>query len=290
MNKNISLFLKGILMGVADIIPGVSGGTLALIVGIYEKLIAEIGSIDLRLFFQFKLKRFFDEFDYKFLGILFCGVLTSFALFSRLVHFLLENHPKEIFSSFLGLILAATLIIIMRYKLWSKYYLMIVILSSILTWIALGVGGISLTPNFPMIFISGIIASSAMILPGISGSYILVLLGMYKFMIGHIKSLPNLESLLIAGVFSLGVLIGILTMSKILKKLFNWKPELVLSLLIGVVIGGIRKIWPWTLEASSQLRLPSLGQSAELKQLGLAVGCFLILVCLELFVKRKENI
>jgi len=244
MKFNKSLFFKGMLMGVAEIIPGVSGGTLAFITGIYKELIDSIKSVNLdslKLLFKFQFKNFWYQINGNFLSTLLIGMIVSILILSRFIAFLLDNHHFKIWGFFFGLIICSAFII---FKSISK----LTTVSYLLLSLGLGLSGyISLvapssTPNTNIfIFLSGAIAISAMILPGISGSFILVFLSKYEFILSSLNSFEvNVLTIFLAGCVT-----GLVTFSRLLSYLFKNYYDNVVSTLVGFLFGSLIKIWPF---------------------------------------------
>jgi len=231
-------------MGIAEIIPGVSGGTIAFITGIYEELINSIKSINassLKLLLSFKLSLFWKQINGSFLLTLLVGMLTSILALSRVIVFLIEEHPFKIWGFFFGLIIASTIVIFYQIKLVnSKVFISALIGLIISSYIALEAP--SSTPNSNLfIFLSGAIAISAMILPGISGSFILVFLSKYEFIL---NSLNNFDIAVIS-VFVGGCVVGLVTFSRVFSYLFKKYNDVVISVLVGFLLGSLFKIWPF---------------------------------------------
>ena len=249
----ITLFFKGIFMGIADAIPGVSGGTIALLLGIYEELISTISSLNVNLLIDLKqngFKSFWKKLNGNFLVILITGIGISLIFFIKISSKLLNDYPMFIWSFFLGLIIATVYVIFKLIKTWDYINIIsafaTIILSSILSSISVNSSDeISLL----YILVCGIIASSAMILPGISGSLILVIMGVYKVLI---DSVNNLEISIIF-TFIIGAITGLISFSKILSWLFNNYKNLTYSIMLGLVIGSIGKVWPWKQNEMVQL-------------------------------------
>jgi len=240
----IELVLKGFCMGVADIIPGISGGTIAFILGIYEELIRSIKSFDwqfVRLFCRFRFKEAFSTVAWKFLGAVLCGIVTAIFTLSKIVSWLIHNKPVLIYSFFFGLILATIPIIARIIKEWTLSKIVTVALAALATYFFVGMLPLATPEAAWFVFLSGAIAISAMILPGISGAFILVLLGKYQFILEAV----NQRDFFILSVFVLGVVVGIVSFVRILGWLFNKYHDLTVTVLTGVVIGSLRKIWPW---------------------------------------------
>ena len=244
MKSNLVLYLKGLAMGAADIVPGVSGGTIALITGIYEELISSIKNINTQLMktlFKKGIRQFWKDLNGTFLIILVTGIFTSVILLSRVIVFLLENHEYKIWGFFFGLIIASAFVILKDIKTLNLKNIIIVLFGFA---IAAGVvlSNTTTLPNTDLyIFLSGSIAITAMILPGISGSFILLLLSKYEFIINAIKDFD----LRIILVFGFGCIFGLLIFSRLLHFLFqNYKDNL-LCTLSGFLIGSLIKIWPF---------------------------------------------
>ena len=276
----IKLFFKGVFMGIADAIPGVSGGTIALLLGIYEELISSISGLNFNLITKLKkngFKSFWESLNGNFLITLVLGIVISLILFVKISASLLTSHPLYVWSFFLGLILATVYVIYKLIESWNLVNmistLLMIAFSIILTSDSLD---ISDDTNLFYILICGIIASSAMILPGISGSLILVILGVYKILV---EALDNLDIRIITS-FIVGAIIGVISFSKILKWLFRNYKSLAYSIMLGLVIGSIEKIWPWNKSFSAELSNLDLFVSISLVILG-----FIIVFLLE---KRKK--
>jgi len=252
MKSRLILYLKGVAMGAADIVPGVSGGTIALITGIYEELITTIKNINLDLFKSFfasGYKKFWIELNGNFLITLVLGIFTSVILLAQVIVFLLENHEYKLWGFFFGLIVASAVLILKDIQSFSI---------NLAFWVLVGIiaaGAISLSnstniPNTDVyVFFTGSIAITAMILPGISGSFILLLLSKYEFIINAIKDFE----LRVIIVFAAGCIFGLIIFSRFLHYLFqNYKNNL-LSLLSGFLIGSLIKIWPFRQNIETRL-------------------------------------
>ena len=272
----ITLFFKGIFMGIADAMPGISGGTIALLLGIYEELIESISELKISLFSKLINKgfiSFWKKLNGNFLLVLVSGIGISLISFVKISASFLESFPLFIWSFFLGLIFATVYVIYKLINQWHNlnfFFLIISIIFSIFlsSFSAYDTDEISLL----YILFSGIIASSAMILPGISGSLILVILGVYAYLI---KALDNLE-LIVIFTFISGALIGLLGFSRILKYLFNNHRDATYTIMLGLVIGSIEKVWPWNKSFSAELSNLNLFLSISLVILG-----FVIVILLE---------
>jgi putative membrane protein len=242
--KSIGLVLRGMAMGAADVVPGVSGGTIAFITGIYEELIETISNVNLSLFSTLKeegLKAFWKQLNGNFIVALFLGIGISIVSLSKILGSLLQTHPSLLWSFFFGLIIASVLYMAKQVPKWN-----------ITAFIGLIIGagivlGISLIPPFGQstslayIFVCGMIAICAMILPGISGSFLLLILGAYQTIIGAV----NDKDLKIISVFAIGCLVGLLAFSKVLKWIFKNYKNITFAILTGFLVGSVYKLWPW---------------------------------------------
>lgn len=265
----IVLSVKGFCMGASDVVPGVSGGTMAFILGIYEELIDAIKSFDLKglqFLVTLKFRPLLDRISWQFLLAVGIGILAAIFSLSKLLSWLLQNRPIFIWSFFLGLILASVLSVSRRVEAWR-----------ILTWLCL-VGGtlgsyflVGLVPvatpnDYWFLFLCGAVAICAMILPGISGSYILVLLGKYQYVLDAV----NYRDFLVLGLVAAGACVGIIAFSRILGWLLKNYHDLMVATLTGLMIGSLRKVWPWkeTLESV----VDSHGQMVPLVQSNILPG------------------
>jgi putative membrane protein len=245
----IILYLKGMLMGIADLIPGVSGGTIAFITGIYEQLLEAISSIDGTFFkclLSFKLKEAFSRVHLKFLLVLLAGVGTSVLVFARLMHFLIYEYPIPTWGMFFGLIGASIIILGKEIEsFFSVKSLFWVVLGAVLAFVIVGLIPVTTPEYFWWIFICGLIAIMAMILPGLSGSFLLLILGKYQYITGAIKNPFSSENFLILCVFAAGAITGILGFSKVLNHFLKHFRSQTIAILTGILIGSLRKVWPW---------------------------------------------
>lgn len=245
----VILWIKGMLMGAADLVPGVSGGTIAFITGIYESLLEAVASINKRVAasaLRFQIKETLSQIHVRFIATLGFGMACSILGLAHLMHYLITNHGVPTWGLFFGLI-AASIIIVAREVEDRKH-------PENIAWIAAGavfaylfVGMIPVeTPNgYWFIFLCGVIAISAMILPGLSGSFLLLIFGKYAYITGAIKDPLGDGNLVILGVFAAGASIGLLGFSKVLNWLLKHKRPQTMCVLTGILIGSMRKIWPW---------------------------------------------
>ena len=245
LKEYVVISLKGMAMGAADVVPGVSGGTIAFISGIYEELLNSISSFNFSLINVFKnegFKSVWIKVNGNFLVSLFVGILISVLSLAKLIESMLENHPIVIWSFFFGLVLASIIYIGKQITKWTKVSFLCLILGAILAFYITTLNPMVSANSSPwFLFIAGMIAICAMILPGISGSFILVLLGAYKPVLNALNT-KDFVSIII---FLVGAILGLLSFSRILKWLFSTYKNYTLATLTGFIIGSLNKIWPW---------------------------------------------
>ncbi|MDO5981814.1 DUF368 domain-containing protein [Flavivirga spongiicola] len=236
--------LKGLAMGAADAVPGVSGGTIAFISGIYEELISSISNINVSLFktlFAKGLKAFWAQLNGNFLLALASGIIISFVSFMKLAKYLLENHPVLIWSFFFGLIVASIYFIGKQISKWNILVIVALIIGAGIAFYITRLPALATNESPLFLFFAGAIAICAMILPGISGSFILIILGAYKTLSDAIHDMDIKKILIFAG----GAIVGLLSFSHVLKWLFKHYHNITLALLTGFIFGSLNKVWPW---------------------------------------------
>jgi putative membrane protein len=243
--KDYSLVtLKGLAMGAADVIPGVSGGTIAFISGIYEELLNSIKSINLsslKLLFTGKFADFWKAINGTFLLSLVTGIAISIISLAKGLKYLLDHYPILIWSFFFGLVLASTVYVARTITKWNLSTIVAGIVGTIIAYLITIITPAEANTTYWFIFLSGAIAICAMILPGISGSFILVLLGMYKFILESVSEFKITVIL----TFLVGAAIGIISFSNVLSWLLKKHHNLTISLLSGFMVGSLNKVWPW---------------------------------------------
>lgn len=240
----IVLGVKGFCMGASDVVPGVSGGTMAFILGIYEELIDAIKSFDLKSFQFFvtlKFRPLLGRISWQFLLAVGIGIFTAIFTLSSLLSWLLQNRPVFIWSFFLGLILASVVSVSRRVEAWRILTWLCLVGGTLGSYFLVGLVPVSTPNDYWFLFLCGAVAICAMILPGISGSYILVLLGKYQYVLDAV----NHRDFLVLGLVAAGACVGIIAFARILGWLLKNYHDLMVATLTGLMIGSLRKIWPW---------------------------------------------
>ncbi|MBB13511.1 MAG: hypothetical protein CMC78_04995 [Flavobacteriaceae bacterium] len=255
ISNNLSVFIKGVAMGCSDLMPGISGGTIALILGVYKKLIHSINAISIKNFKTLTVDLFWKKINGNFLLSLFSGILSAVFTFSFIIDFLINTYPIFLWSFFLGILVTSIFILKKHVNQWSYLNIGLLILGSFISFFITQISPKSNDIGLIYLFFCGFIGIIAMILPGISGAYILLILGAYQTVLNLIKMaikssisfdinilIPIYTKLFI---FGLGILIGLRVFSSILKWLLDNENDKTMSILIGLMIGAIHKIWPW---------------------------------------------
>ena len=263
--------VKGACMGAADVIPGVSGGTIAFIMGIYDEFVGSIAKIDaeaVRLLFKGKIRDFWKHINGNFLLAIICGIGASVVGLAGLMQMLLSEHPIQTWAFFFGLIVASSIFILRGIKGWKVREGLFLVFGVILGVVVCTLSPTETPEALWFIFLSGSIAICAMILPGISGSFILLILGKYQFIMGVISGLVAGvdfgRNIVILGVFLIGAVCGIIGFSKFLHWLLaRWHKETLITL-AGFIIGSLVKVWPWSnTEAIVSSQFPEAAALAE---------------------------
>ena len=247
-------------MGAADIVPGVSGGTMALILGIYQRLISAISHVDLSLLGHVRERRWADAFahaDGRFLITLAAGIGTGVVSLASLMHHLLEHEMGLTFGAFFGLILASSWLVARMVGDWTPTCGAAAALGAIFAFWLTGLVPVVVTPSYGYIFFAGTIAICAMILPGISGAFVLLIFGVYYHVTGVLKALASgsisLDNLATLVVFGLGCVTGLLIFSRVLRFLLDRAHALTMAVLCGFMFGSLRKIWPFKVEIDASV-------------------------------------
>lgn len=294
--------LKGVAMGAADVVPGVSGGTIAFISGIYEELIGSINQVNLKLLTTLRkegLANAWKQVNGNFLLSLLIGIGVSVLSLAKLIRHLLETQPVLIWSFFFGLVLASIIYVGKKITRWYPGTLLMLIGGAVLAYFITTLTPQEAEVTYTYVFFSGALAICAMILPGISGSFILLLLGMYKPVLDAI----HFRDFGVIAVLMAGAVVGLLSFSRLLKWLFDHYENLTLAVLTGFILGSLNKIWPWKEVLESEMingKLKILKEQSVLpssydgeSQLGMALFFGLLgfgfILLLERFADQKTN-
>ncbi len=246
--KAAALSLKGLCMGSADVIPGVSGGTIALITGIYEDLIGALRSFDMNVvqkILAFDIKGALAKVHIRFLLALFSGIIVAILSLARLMNYLLHYHPVPTWSLFFGLIVASILVVGKQVGNWLGKAGICFVAGIFAASVIVNLMPITTPEALWFIFLCGIVAICAMILPGISGAFILLILGKYEFITATLRDPFLAENIMVIIVFCLGCVIGLAGFSRVLNYLLKSYHNLTLAFLAGLITGSLQKIWPW---------------------------------------------
>jgi putative membrane protein len=254
---------RGLCMGAADIVPGVSGGTIALILGHYERLLTAISHFDAKLLRQMKsgrVKEALKYIDFRFLLGLGGGILTGIVGFASLMHYLLQEQAAYTYASFGGLILGSSYLIALRLNYWNLTRLMLFVLGGLAAWQICVLNPTQANLNPLSAFLAATVAICAMILPGVSGAFVLLLLGLYHPITELIKGLPRgeitSEGLLVIAAFGGGCAVGLLAFSRLLKWLLNHRHDATMAFLVGLMVGSLYKVWPFQRVTEATAVLP----------------------------------
>ena len=240
----VFITLKGMAMGAADVVPGVSGGTIAFISGIYEELITSINNIDLSLIKMLRkdgIKAVWNKVNGNFLLALFVGIFISVLSLAKFLSWLLENEPILLWSFFFGLVVASIFMVGKEITRWNMGSIVVLLLGAALAFFITELPASDNVDSLPYLFLSGALAICAMILPGIPGAFILVLLGSYKTILDAVHE-RDFKIILTVGI---GAIFGLLSFARLLKWMFNHYKNITLALLTGFILGSLNKIWPW---------------------------------------------
>lgn len=297
------LFLKGLGMGSADAVPGVSGGTVAFITGIYEELINSIRSFNakaIRLLLSFKIAEFWKHINGTFLVVLLVGIATAILSLSKVIVYLLANYPEMLWAFFFGLIIASALVVSKQIKSWNVGVMLALLIGGGVGYLITIVTPTETPEALWFIFLSGMIAICAMILPGISGAFILLLLSKYEYIINAVSE----RKLGVIAVFMGGAVVGILAFSHLVNFMLKKFYSITVAFLTGLMLGSLNKVWPWKttlttytdrhgeikpLTQSNVLPNDYVGESYFWYCIILAIGGFLLVYLLEKFMKVENK-
>ena len=292
-------YLKGMAMGAADIVPGVSGGSIALIAGIYQELLDSINAFNwnnLLLLKSFRIKEFYFRMNGNFLLSLVLGIMTSIFALSRVITYLMDEHPIPLWSFFTGLILVSAFLILKEIKKWNLVVIVSIAIGTAFAWWVTNLPPTTTPNDHWFTFVAGAIAICAMILPGISGSFVLLILGQYERILQAVMD----KDFFTLALFASGCLVGILSFSRVVAFLLRRFHAATIGLLSGFMLGSVNELWPWKLvtswrTSSSGKEVPFLtenilpgdylAQVGLQPQLGWAIGAFFFGIGLVLFIE-----
>jgi putative membrane protein len=252
MKQKLNIFVIGLVMGAAEIVPGVSGGTIAFITGIYERLLSSLKHFTPRLLLLLKDEGFlavWRRVDAEFLLLLFGGMGTSILLFAAGISYLLTHQPIMLWSFFFGLVLASSWLMSRQIDRFSLNRAAWAVAGIGIGVVVTGLAPIELAPTPLFIFLGGAVAVCAWILPGISGSFILLILGLYGFVIEAIRQLDITTLMFLAA----GCGLGLISFAQVLSRLFKHRRDETLAILTGFMLGSLIKLWPWKQTLAYQL-------------------------------------
>jgi len=284
------LTARGFAMGASDIVPGVSGGTMALILGIYEELIQSVRSVlnpeAIKLLLRFKIKQALDLLPWKFLVSVALGIFLAIFSMSYALEWVLEHYPSLLWAFFFGLVAASILMIGRKIKRWHVMPILSIIVGAVGAYTVVGLVPMETPNTWWFWFLSGVIAISAMVLPGISGAFILVLLGKYKGLLSAVTNQDFFTLFLVVA----GAGVGIVSVAQVLGWLFKRYHDMTVAFLAGMLIGSLRKVWPWKESLDSvQNVLPSSFTWEVVLAVVLLVAGFALISGLNLWAARRET-
>lgn len=291
----LAIYIRGLAMGISDVVPGVSGGTIALITGIYPQFVNSIKSFDLvalRMLLRLDFRSFMTYVNGRFLFSLVAGIATSVLAFSAIILYLLDHYAVYVWSFFFGLVMMSIVYLISEVKHWSVIGVINLVLMSVLSYYVTVSSPSDVFGDRYFLFFAGFVAIVAMVLPGISGSFILLLLGGYYLVFSQLNVLReglstfDIDKIVSGGgdmlLFGSGALLGLVIFSRVISWLFNVFPNLTYLALIGFMVGSLNKIWPWKETLSTRINskgveVPFLQKSILPTEYGIEfVGCVVL--------------
>ena len=310
----IGVFVRGLLMGSADAVPGVSGGTIALIVGIYQRLITAISHFDfhlVKMLCKLQIRKALVYTDFGFLFPLVCGIGTALVAVLSSMNYLLNEQRMYVLSVFFGLIAASCILVLKKIHLHKVNSWILFVLGAVFAFWLVGQPFMQGSDHaYSWLFVCGLIAICAMVLPGISGSYILLILGEYTFMSGLVKQtasellhghFPASENMLCVAVFFCGCVVGIIGFTKILKILLAKYEQATLAVLCGFMAGSLRSLWPFqeknilqpatetTKEIAHYINVPPADVQMALIAVSIAFGAMAALLLIEFAARKRDK-
>jgi putative membrane protein len=287
------LVLRGFFMGTADAIPGVSGGTVALLVGIYEELILSIRAVadprHISRLVRFQFRSLLAELPWPFLLAVVSGILVGAVSLAHILESLLERVPLFVWAFFFGMVAASAIVVARRIHHWKVSTIALLIAGTVSAYLIIGLVPVNTPDTLLAFFLSGMIAICAMILPGISGAFILVLLGKYEDVLAAVTGFEVLRLV----VFMAGAVIGISSFARVLGWLFRKYHDATIALMIGLMVGSLRKLWPWKISMAGSDDLFSnvlpLWSSETAAVMGIALVGFSLVIGVEVLASRQKS-
>ena len=294
----LGIVARGFAMGAADVVPGVSGGTMAFILGIYEELIFSIRAVGRKEFWQallhFRIKDALLAINLPFLIAVFAGIFLAVLTLAQGLEWMLDNQPVLIWSFFFGLVLASVVTVAKRVKRWGVIVLAALAAGAIGAFFLVGAVPAQTPNTWWFLFLSGALASVAMILPGISGAFILLILGKYQFVLGAVNDF-DIVSL---GILAMGAAVGIVIFAQLLGYLFKQHHDLTVAVLTGFMLGSLRKLWPW--KETVETMLDSHGEPIPIRQINIlppaidteffiAIGLMILGIVIVILLDRMDR-
>lgn len=297
----LGISARGFCMGVADVVPGVSGGTMAFILGVYEELLDAVHAVNVRFLRSLVTFRFGEalaDFPYRFLVALVTGIMVAIFSLAQFFAWALDHHPVHVWAFFFGLVLASIITIRGKVSAWTATEAVALLLAAAAAFVLVGAVPVETTSAAWFVFLSGSIAICAMILPGISGSFILVILGKYQYMLTSVVERNFLPII----IFGCGGILGLVFFARVLRWLLRRYHDVTVAALIGLMAGSLRKIWPWkeTVETVTDRQgvvkplvqlnvLPASISGEVLLAIALGItGCAIVLL-IERFAARRST-
>ncbi len=248
LRESLMLFIKGLFMGAANIIPGVSGGTIALITGIYQELLFAIRSVDMttiRFLKQFELRKALNTVHLKFLSILFGGAAVAIFSLAYLMNYVFRNYAVLTWAFFFGLIIASIVIMGIRTQKWLGSGGIAFLLGTAFAFIFVGLIPVSTPESWWFILLTGAVAICTMILPGLSGAFLLLILGKYEYITAALKNPFYTANFIVLSHFMIGCVLGLIAFSRLLSFMLRRYENATMAFLTGIMCGSLRKVWPW---------------------------------------------
>ena len=298
----LSISARGFCMGVADVVPGVSGGTMAFILGVYEELLDAVHAVNvrfLRSLVTFRFGRALSGFPWRFLVALVTGIMVAIFSLAQFFAWALDHHPVHVWAFFFGLVLASIITVRGKVSAWTATEALALLLAAAAAFVLVGAVPVETTSAAWFVFLSGAIAICAMILPGISGSFILVILGKYQYMLTAVVERDFLPII----IFGCGGILGLVFFARVLRWLLRRYHDVTVAALIGLMAGSLRKIWPWkeTVETVTDSQgvvkplvqlnvLPASLSGEVLLAISLGItGCAIVLIIERLAARRSTH-